>query len=232
MADTLPSLRLTSDGAMKLLNAAMAKAKEMGVPQCISIVDSGGHLLAFGRMDGAFSQSIDTSLMKAMTAASYGIPTGDIAAGIDLKLAIATQGKRINLPGGLPIIVDGHVIGGIGVGSGTGEQDKQVANAALGALSGARTIWVATRRRAVPAQLRPAQRALAPVRAAARHHDRDNRTPRPAPGHRRSSARIAACAGRIACRWRPMPAWRAGCVCRHPLRRPDSSAAISGPISE
>jgi uncharacterized protein GlcG (DUF336 family) len=116
----------------------MAKAKEMGVPQCISIVDSGGHLLAFGRMDGAFSQSIDTSLMKAMTAASYGIPTGDIAAGIDLKLAIATQGKRINLPGGLPIIVDGHVIGGIGVGSGTGEQDKQVANAALAALSGAR----------------------------------------------------------------------------------------------
>ena len=106
MADTLPSLRLTSDGAMKLLNAAMAKAKEMGVPQCISIVDSGGHLLAFGRMDGAFSQSIDTSLMKAMTAASYGIPTGDIAAGIDLKLAIATKGKRINLPGGLPIIVD------------------------------------------------------------------------------------------------------------------------------
>jgi uncharacterized protein GlcG (DUF336 family) len=86
-----------------------------------------------------FSQSIDTSLMKAMTAASYGIPTGDIAAGIDLKLAIATHGKRINLPGGLPIIVDGHVIGGIGVGSGTGEQDKQVANASLGALSGART---------------------------------------------------------------------------------------------
>jgi uncharacterized protein GlcG (DUF336 family) len=53
--------------------------------------------------------------MKAMTAASYGVPTGEIAAGIDIKLAIATQGKRINLPGGLPVIVDGHVIGGIGV---------------------------------------------------------------------------------------------------------------------
>src|SRR4029078_3445798 len=98
MADTLPSLKLTSDGAMKLLNAAMAKAKEMGVPQCISIVDSGGHLLAFARMDGAFSQSIDTSLMKAMTAASYGIPTGDIAAGIDLKLALGTHGKRAHPP--------------------------------------------------------------------------------------------------------------------------------------
>ncbi len=138
MPDTMPSLKLSSDGAMKLLHAAMAKAREMGVTQCISIVDAGGHLLAFARMDGAFSQSIDTALMKAMTAASYGIPTGDIAAGVDIKLAIATQGKRINLPGGLPIIIDGHVIGGIGVGSGTGEQDRQVANAALAALPGAK----------------------------------------------------------------------------------------------
>ena len=138
MADVMPSLKLTSDGALKLLQAAIAKAKEMGVPQCISIVDPGGHLLAFARMDGAFSQSIDTSLMKAMTAASYGKPTGDIEAGIDLKLAIATKGKRINLPGGLPVIVDGHILGGIGVGSGTGEQDRQVANAALAALPGAK----------------------------------------------------------------------------------------------
>jgi uncharacterized protein GlcG (DUF336 family) len=137
MADTASSLKLTIDGAMKLLNAAMAKAREMQVPQCIAIVDAGGHLLAFARMDGAFALSVDTALMKAMTAASYGIPTGDIAAGIDIKLAIATQGKRINLPGGLPVIVDGHVIGAIGVGSGTGEQDRQVANAALGAFPGA-----------------------------------------------------------------------------------------------
>jgi uncharacterized protein GlcG (DUF336 family) len=106
----------------------MTKASAMGVPQCISVVDAGGHLLAFARMDGAFALSIDTALVKAMTAASYGIPTGNIAAGVDLKLAIATQGKRVNLPGGLPVIVDGHVIGAIGVGSGTGEQDREVAN--------------------------------------------------------------------------------------------------------
>ena len=123
---------------MKLLQAAIAKATEMQVPQCISVVDAGGHLLAFARMDGAFALSIETSLMKAKTAASYGVPTGDIAAGIDLKLAIATQGKRINLPGGLPVIVDGHVIGAIGVGSGTGERDRQVANAGLAALAGAK----------------------------------------------------------------------------------------------
>lgn len=139
MADTVASLKLTSEGAMRLLQAAIAKAKEMKVPQCISVVDAGGHLLAFARMDGAFVQSIDTSLMKAMTAASYGIPTGNIEAGVDIKLAIATGGKRVNLPGGLPVIVDGHVIGGIGVGSGTGEQDRQVANGALAALPGAKT---------------------------------------------------------------------------------------------
>jgi glc operon protein GlcG len=138
MADTVATLKLTLAGAMKLLQAAIAKAAEIGVPECISIVDPGGHLLAFARMDGAFVQSIDSSLMKAMTAASYGEPTGNIAAGIDLKLAIATQGKRINLPGGLPIIIDGHVIGGIGVGSGTGEQDRIVAEAALAALPGAK----------------------------------------------------------------------------------------------
>jgi uncharacterized protein GlcG (DUF336 family) len=138
MADTAASLRLTLEGAMKLLNAAIAKAREMNVPQCICIVDAGGQLLTMARMDGAFALSIDTALRKAQTAACYGVPTGDIAAGIDLKLAIATEGKRINLPGGLPVVVDGHVIGGIGVGSGTGEQDKEVAKTALMALSGAK----------------------------------------------------------------------------------------------
>ena len=137
MPDTAASLKLTIDGAMKLLQAAMAKARDMNVPQCICVVDAGGHLLAFARMDGAFALSVDTALRKAQTATSYGVATGDIAAGIDLKLAIATEGKRINLPGGLPVIVDGHVIGGIGVGSGTGEQDKEVAKAALAAFPGA-----------------------------------------------------------------------------------------------
>jgi len=138
MADTAPSLKLTYEGAAKLLAAAIAKAKDMGVPQCICIVDTGGHLLTMARLDGAFGLSVDTALRKAQTAASYGIPTGDIAAGIDIKLAIATEGRRINLPGGLPVIVDGHVIGGIGVGSGTGEQDKEVAKAAVAAFPGAK----------------------------------------------------------------------------------------------
>ena len=137
MADTRSFLKLTNDGALKILHAAMDKAEAMGVPQCISVVDSGGHLIAFSRMDGAFVQSIDSSLKKAMTAASYGEPTGGMAEGIDLKLAIATEGKRINLPGGLPIIVDGYLVGGIGIGSGTGAQDLEVARAGVAALADA-----------------------------------------------------------------------------------------------
>lgn len=137
MADTAPTLRLTNDGAMKILTAAIAQAAEMGVPQCIAVVDPGGHLLAFARMDGAFTLSIDTALAKARTAAAYGNPTGYIEAGVDIKLAIATQGKRVNLPGGLPIIVEGQLVGGIGVGSGAGSEDLVVANAGLAALDGA-----------------------------------------------------------------------------------------------
>ena len=138
MPDTTPSLKLTCDGAQKILRAALDRAASMGVPQCISVVDPGGHLLAFARMDGAFVQSIDSSLKKAMTAASYGQPTGHMEDTVAIKLAIATDGKRINLPGGLPLIVDGHIIGGIGVGSGTGAQDLEVAEAGIAAIESAR----------------------------------------------------------------------------------------------
>ena len=137
MADTAPTLKLTSDGAMKMLQAGIAKAQSMGVPQCISVVDTGGHMLAFVRMDGAYSMSLDTSLRKAKTAAAYGQPTGHIEAGVDLKLAIATEGNRINLPGGLPVIIDGQIAGAIGVGSGTGAQDLEVARAAIAVIDGA-----------------------------------------------------------------------------------------------
>ena len=138
MADTSPSLKLLDDGARRLLDAAIAKAREIGVPQCICIVDAGGHLLTMARLDGAFSMSNKTALRKAQTAASYGVPSGGMAAAIELKIAIATDGDRVNLPGGLPVIVDGHVIGAIGVGSGTGAQDREVAAAALKALAGAK----------------------------------------------------------------------------------------------
>ena len=76
MPDTTPTLKLTSEGAMKILQAAIKKANEMNVPQCISVVDSGGHLLAFFRMDGAFVMSNTSSRRKAETAAAWAIELG------------------------------------------------------------------------------------------------------------------------------------------------------------
>ena len=137
MSDTEQSLKLTSGGAMNILQAAIEKANSMGVPQCITIVDAGGHMLAFCRMDGAFVLSNDSSMKKAVTAAIYGQLTGQMDDNVAIKLAIATDGKRVNLPGGVPIIVDGHVIGGIGVGSGSGAQDLEVAKAGIAAIEGA-----------------------------------------------------------------------------------------------
>lgn len=138
MSDTMPSLKLTHEGALKILRAAIDKAKAMGVPQCIAIVDDGGHLLAFTRMDGAKVLSIDSSMKKAMTAASSRAPTGGVEASVELKLGLATGGKLTNLKGGVPIVVDGHVIGAVGVGSGTGDQDLEVAKAGIAALPGAK----------------------------------------------------------------------------------------------
>jgi len=137
MSATRSALRLTYEGAQQLLIAAIAHAKMMRVPQCIAIVDDGCNLLAFARMDGARVLSVLSAQRKAMTAATTGKPTGEIHHDIELKLAIATDGVMVNLMGGLPVIVDGQVVGGIGVGSGTGEQDREVANAALASLVGA-----------------------------------------------------------------------------------------------
>ena len=137
-ADYVPHLKLTHDGALKMLRAAIAKAQEMKQPQCITITDDGGHLLAFVRMDGAKVLSIDSSRKKALTAASGRAPSGEANVANEVKLAFATEGKLTNLKGGLPVVVEGHVIGAIGVGSGTGEQDFEVAKAMLAALPGAK----------------------------------------------------------------------------------------------
>jgi glc operon protein GlcG len=139
MNTTSNHLKLTHAGALLLLNKAVEKALAMKQPQCIAVVDEGCNLLAFVRMDGAKVLSEKSSIHKAMTAASSRVPTGQLPEELGVKLAHATGGVSTNLKGGLPIIMNGQVIGGIGVGSGTGDQDKEVANFALAAFEGAQT---------------------------------------------------------------------------------------------
>ncbi len=139
MTDTVKHAKLTHTVVLKMINAAIAKAVEIKVPQCITVTDDGGRLLAFVRMDGAKFLSIESSLKKAITAASACVPTGGVGADVEMKLAHATSGQLTNLKGGLPIVVEDMVIGAIGVGSGTGEQDLEVAKAGIVALAGAKT---------------------------------------------------------------------------------------------
>lgn len=131
---TRPSAKLTHAGAQAMLAAAIKAAEAMGVPQCIAIVDEGANLLAFCRMDGAKVLSIPSCQAKAATAAASGQLTGGASVETEIKLAIATGGRNTNLKGGVPIVIDGMLVGGIGVGSGTGEQDREVALAALAAV--------------------------------------------------------------------------------------------------
>lgn len=129
-----PTKRLTHAGAMTMLAAAIAKAEEIGQPQCIVIVDASGELIGEVRMTGAKFLSRISARAKARTAASIAAPTTAIPEPMRTPLAAATGGEVTYLAGGLPIKSDGVHIGGIGIGSGTGEQDVEVATAALAAI--------------------------------------------------------------------------------------------------
>ncbi|WP_374788872.1 GlcG/HbpS family heme-binding protein [Brucella oryzae] len=127
------AVKLTHEGALLVLNAAVEAAGTMGIPQCIAVVDEGCNLMAFIRMDGSRVLSIESATRKAMTAATTGLPTGNISPDKAIALAEATNGRMTNLLGGLPLLVNGQIVGGIGVGSGTGEQDLEIARAAVAA---------------------------------------------------------------------------------------------------
>jgi glc operon protein GlcG len=141
MADTDTRLALTHEGALRVLQAAMARAAEIERPQCVAVVDAGGQLLAFVRMDGAKFLSIRTAQRKAMTAANRRTATGGIEPAHAVELALVSSGNVTNLKGGLPIEVEGQVIGAVGVSSGSGQEDLEVAKAGVAAIPAARLEW-------------------------------------------------------------------------------------------
>ncbi|MEM7320789.1 MAG: heme-binding protein [Pseudomonadota bacterium] len=128
------SLRLTDMAVLEMLTAAVARATEIGQPQCIVIVDQSGVTLGQFRMKGAKYLSLKSAFAKARTSASIGAETTAIPEPVGLFIAAATDGSVTRLGGGLPIILDGQTVGGIGVGSGSPDQDLDVARAALEAI--------------------------------------------------------------------------------------------------
>jgi len=128
---------LTAAGAAAILAGAVRKAAEIGVPQCIAVVDAGGHLLAFTRMDGARIPSVTIAQTKAFSAATRRRPTAEDVGGDPIngiRIAIASGGRVTNVGGGLPIVVGDQTIGGVGVSSGTSDEDTIVAQAGIDAL--------------------------------------------------------------------------------------------------
>jgi uncharacterized protein GlcG (DUF336 family) len=129
---------LTLDDAARRAEAAMARAAELGVDMNIAVVDAGGHLLHFVRMDQAWLGSIDIALKKARTAALFRMPTaligqisqpGGPCYGIE-----ATNDGLVSFGGGLPITDEhGRTVGAIGVSGGDVQQDTLVAEASLAA---------------------------------------------------------------------------------------------------
>ena len=132
--------KLTLEGARAVLEAAHRRAEEIDVPVDIAVVDEGGHLLVFERMDGAKPASITIAMVKAQAAAVRRAITGPVMIGEQVNLlssigvAIADSDLQTPLRGGMPLIVDTQVVGAIGVSAGTADQDLEVARAGAAVL--------------------------------------------------------------------------------------------------
>ena len=128
--------RLEQAEARLLIRGAALKAEEIGVPMCIAVTDESGSLIAFERMDGGKVTSVSIAQDKAFTAAAARKATHDYnAACIPGNLAFgihtALGGRLCVVGGGLPVEVDGEVVGGIGLSSGTPQQDMICAEAGV-----------------------------------------------------------------------------------------------------
>jgi uncharacterized protein GlcG (DUF336 family) len=128
--------RLDVDEAQILIEGAAAKAREIAVPMCIAVTDESGHLIRFERMNGGKISSISIAIDKAATAAiaRHGTHVYNqlcVPGSPTFGIHITNGGHFSIIGGGLPVFVDGAIVGGIGLSSGTAEQDRICAEAAI-----------------------------------------------------------------------------------------------------
>jgi uncharacterized protein GlcG (DUF336 family) len=137
---TFSKQSITTEVAHRLIEAAEAKAREMGRAMAIAVVDDSGVLKAFSRMDGAPLLAVQVAQDKAYTAAGFGLSTDGWFEFIkdDPPLAVgAAPGidRLVVFGGGYPIQVDGTTVGGIGASGGHYREDMEVAQAGLKAVA-------------------------------------------------------------------------------------------------
>ena len=123
---------LTEAGALALAAAAVEAARREGLAIAVSVVDAGGHLLVFRRMDGAPSVTVEVATGKARTAVALGAPSQIFEKMINAgETAMVTTPGVLPLQGGTPVVSGGKIAGGVGVSGAKGEQDSQLAEQAV-----------------------------------------------------------------------------------------------------
>jgi glc operon protein GlcG len=134
-AQTISVVTLDQAGTQTVLQAAKKEAQQRNAPSAIAVVDPAGDLLAFQRMDGVRPASADLAIEKARTAARLRRPTAEIEDAINKgRTAFVTAGIAA-LRGGMPIRVNGEVVGAVGVAGLSKETDVGIASTAAAALS-------------------------------------------------------------------------------------------------
>lgn len=130
---TLPTAALSLEAANALIAAARRACTARGFAATIAITDAGGHLRAFERADAAPFLTVGVAIDKAWTAASFGMTTHqwNQYMGVPAVAPLAHHPRLMPVGGGAPLMLDGRLIGGIGISGGTSEQDHQAAEEAL-----------------------------------------------------------------------------------------------------
>lgn len=134
-------VELTLEMAEQAVRAAQARARELGAPMTVSVVDEGGRMVLCARADATGFFTPETSRAKAVAAAAFRRSTTELAelaakgSAFWKTVPVILDGQALPTPGGAPLVRGGRVIGGIGCGGGTGEQDQQCAEAGAAALS-------------------------------------------------------------------------------------------------
>lgn len=137
--ETAPAANgITLEAAQQVLTAARNKAEEIGVQMNVAVVDAGGNLTAFIRMDNAWLGSIDIAQGKAFSARAFDMSTKDLGAESQSGKSLfginaSNNGKIIIFAGGIPLKDGERVVGAIGVSGGSVEQDQEVAEAGVAA---------------------------------------------------------------------------------------------------
>jgi len=134
------ALSVSLEAARKVIRAGEEKAREIGQPMNIAVVDAGANLVAFERMEGAWIGSIDIAINKAFTARAFDIETRALAENSQsgdqfFGIHASNHGRVMIFAGGVPLKHGNQVVGAVGVSGGSGKQDQTVAEAAAHAFA-------------------------------------------------------------------------------------------------